>query len=355
VSISRLEQQRTSVQESLILVIMALVTTMIFLSSLSTNGSWPDVLAIGCLSVCLYLLFKEKRLKKREILLLDDLIEKRREVDYLSGELNAGRLELAKRKGHAEDLENRLKEITMLYRAINKVNAEPNNAEVSHTALRAALELVGGDRGSVMLLDEDKQYLGVEASIGIEKAVARATRQKVGEGVAGWVAEFGEPTRITGEAKNDGRFENTSNITGGIRSAVCIPLKLNNETIGVMNLGVSRSGTRDFDEYHISLATIFGEHASVAIMYSRLRRSLDDRDLLLAHRAEPLFLPEFYRDPTFAAGGMDILSPPGDEKAHERNNAGVQVMEGGAVDTTSSSSRSGATSTPCGISHQCRF
>lgn len=274
--LQRVEQMRTTLEQSLILVIMTLVGMIMYLSRIPETSSWIDGLAILCLGSCLFVLFKERELKKLGATLLDELLMKDRAVDHLDRELNAGRFALEEKREKADELEGRLREVTMLYRAIHKVNSEPRNGEVIRTTLRTALELVGGDQGSIMLLDEGKRYLRIEASIGIDMSVAQQIRQKVGEGVAGWVAEFGEPLRLSGEAQDDERFHNLNEYNGRIKSALCVPLKLQNETIGVINLGLAESRAEEFNEYHMSLATIFGEHASLAIMYSRLRHSLFD-------------------------------------------------------------------------------
>ncbi len=277
----QVEQQRTGLQQSLILMIMVLVTLIMFVIHGPVEGVfWIDVLAVACLLVCLYVLTRERQLKRIEADLIDQVRTMDREVGQLGRKLSEEQFELVEEKERAADLQSRLTEIATLYRAINKVNGEPDDHRVVGTVLRAALDLVGGDRGSIMLLDQDKQYLHIASAVGIEDSIARTTRQRVGQGVAGWVAKFGEPTRISGSAEDDDRFSNVSESSGNVEAALCVPLKLRGDTVGVMNLGRSGPGGEDFSDYHMRLAAIFGEHASVAIMYSRLRRLLGDAGLM---------------------------------------------------------------------------
>ena len=54
-----------------------------------------------------------------------------------------------------------------------------------------------------------------------------------------------------------------------------VPLILREEVTGVMNLGTtSEDPERVFSEYHLRIATIFGQHASVAILNARLVETL---------------------------------------------------------------------------------
>ena len=270
-------QKRTRLQQSLILVIMILVATMMLMSHGELGGYWINVLAVVCLLACVYVLVKERELNNREAMLLDKLVRKDRAFEHLGQELLHGQFELEENREKAEEMEARLKEIAKIYRAINRVNGAARTDGVPRTVLSAALELVGGDWGSIMLLENDKQHLRIETSIGIGKR-AHQDRQKVGEGVAGSVAEFGVPARISGESQYDEFFHNISEQIGRIKSALSVPIKLRSQTIGVMILGLAASAKDEFDDYQMSLATIFGEHASVPIMYSCLRRSLKNED-----------------------------------------------------------------------------
>lgn len=168
----RIEQKKRSLQQALVFLIMVVVSMMLYLSHEPVHGPWMEVLAIVCLTTCLFVVVMERKLNKREASLLRDLVKKESALDYLRVELVEGRYELEEKREQAHEVEGRLKEITMLYRAIDKVNAEPHNDKVTSTALRSALELVGGDRGSIMLLDKDKRYLWIDTAIGADREMA---------------------------------------------------------------------------------------------------------------------------------------------------------------------------------------
>jgi len=281
VDLTKIEKQRSGLQQYLIVVMMILLGLIMVVAHGELVGfSVPiaaakyaiSALAIVCLIACLYVLSRDRRLRRTASNLVRELVEKERAVHELGDELKEGRHALEEEKTKAADLDLRLKELAALYRAISKVNSETSHDLICETALRAALELVGGDRGSIMLLDERKEFLRIANALGVRGGVISATRQKVGDGVAGWVAQYGQPIFLNGEADADERFRDPTALTDRVNAAVCVPLNWGGQSVGVMSLGNTKKHP-EFTEYHMRLATIFGQHASMAIMCSRVHQS----------------------------------------------------------------------------------
>src|ERR687892_863363 len=59
--------------------------------------------------------------------------------------------------------------------------------------LAAALRLLGGDEGSIQLLDESGGVLEIVAARGIPEEVVRTVRVPVGHGISGHVVATGNP------------------------------------------------------------------------------------------------------------------------------------------------------------------
>ncbi|MEW6448467.1 MAG: sensor domain-containing diguanylate cyclase [Bacillota bacterium] len=87
------------------------------------------------------------------------------------------------------------------------------------------------------------------------------------EGFIGMVAENREP-EIVFDTREDPRFKNESGFITAERSLVVIPLVSENEVLGIFLLGERRPYA--FDERSLSLLTIIGGQAAVAIRNSRL-------------------------------------------------------------------------------------
>lgn len=166
-------------------------------------------------------------------------------------------------------LERRVDELTKLYRAISTVNSVQNPSYAYDSVVRAALELVGGDRGSLMLIDDRREALVIRSVHGLGREVTAGTRVRLGEGVAGWVIQHEKPILLEGRASDDGRFEHPQDRP--VQSALCVPLQCHGQVIGVLNLACSdQSRKSTFDESDKNMAHIFAQHAAVTASYSRL-------------------------------------------------------------------------------------
>jgi diguanylate cyclase (GGDEF)-like protein len=85
---------------------------------------------------------------------------------------------------------------------------------------------------SLLIVDEQEQNLYYAVAAG-KSSGDRNLRVDMGEGIAGWVAQHGEPV-IVSDPGNDPRF---AAYTGSsVRSAICIPLRSRNRTLGVIEL-----------------------------------------------------------------------------------------------------------------------
>src|SRR5207248_2312870 len=117
-------------------------------------------------------------------------------------------------------LSNRLKELAALLTVGRAVNSVLNLTQVLDIILSSALELLGAESGSVMLLEKPDELRAVCVR-GNDKA--HDARERVGEGIAGFVAEHREPLLISGAASKD-RFRNLVAHDPPVESALSVPL-----------------------------------------------------------------------------------------------------------------------------------
>ncbi len=123
-----------------------------------------------------------------------------------------------------------------------------------------------------MLLDEDEEYLVIAAAEGINQDVIAETKQRTGDGVAGWVVEHRKPVLLSGSASQDDRFQSLVDHKAPARYSISAPLQLRDSVLGVINVGiVTDDQDQKFTDYHMRIVTIFAQHASVAIENARLR------------------------------------------------------------------------------------
>jgi two-component system sensor histidine kinase KdpD len=164
-------------------------------------------------------------------------------------------------------LEGRVRELTSILRAGRAVASTLSLEDVLHLILGSAQDLLGATEGSVMLFDDEKKALRIAASVGLTEEAA--TREiPVGEGVAGWVAEFREAVILRGDV-SDPRFRRFVPKDRTVLSAMSAPLWARAEPVGVLNVSVSE-GDRMYTEHDLRALTVFAEHAAIAINNARL-------------------------------------------------------------------------------------
>ncbi|HJT38662.1 MAG TPA: GAF domain-containing protein, partial [Actinomycetota bacterium] len=157
-------------------------------------------------------------------------------------------------------------EIDALLIATRAAAAQSELDAALEAILDAALGLLGGDEGSIQLIDPGTMSLVIVASRGLEPEQKREV-QSLGHGIAGTVAVTGQSLLLPG-AVDIGRFAGHVPKSRKIYSAVCVPLRTGSETIGVLSANKMRPGTA-FDDDNVRVATLFAETATLAIINAR--------------------------------------------------------------------------------------
>jgi len=162
------------------------------------------------------------------------------------------------------ELEDRLFEINALYEAGKSISSTLKLNELLHRIVDLAADVLRARQGSIMLLDNDRRYLSIAAARGLDEEIIRETWLPIGNSIAGYVADKGEPLFIT-NVESDPRFsrENKEERYGNA-SLLSVPLIYNDEVIGVINIANKRSKS-EFNEYDLKLLTTFASQAATAI------------------------------------------------------------------------------------------
>ncbi len=129
---------------------------------------------------------------------------------------------------------------------------------------------------SIMLKDTDKEYLTLVAGRGkgdryiSQNRGVKGKKIKIGEGIAGKVAETGEHIFIPDVTK-DGRFKQT-NMRVDVTSLLSLPLKSEKNIIGVINF--SHPILEAFDENKINLMVLLSNFAGQMISLTKLHNKI---------------------------------------------------------------------------------
>ncbi len=140
--------------------------------------------------------------------------------------------------------------------------------------VQTGLQETKADRASLMLLEG--QDLVVKASVGLPPEIAAAARDKVGQGIAGWVADRGQALLLADGASLNPQIREAMT-RGEITSALCVPLLVKDKVVGVLNLSKLGEGPA-FTQGDLEFVSILGGEAAIAIENARLyREAIDEK------------------------------------------------------------------------------
>jgi HD-GYP domain-containing protein (c-di-GMP phosphodiesterase class II)/PAS domain-containing protein len=134
------------------------------------------------------------------------------------------------------DERHRSRQLGLLYEIANAIAMTGNIEDSLRHSLNLCIEAMKATSGSIMLLNDDGE-LAMAAHQGLPSDTVTGFRQMLGEGIAGWVAQTGEALLIT-EDDPDPRFTGVKNI----KDAVCLPIKDENDIVGVLSLNERQAG-----------------------------------------------------------------------------------------------------------------
>lgn len=167
-----------------------------------------------------------------------------------------------------EAVKKRATEMDALFSIGTAINSELERNQVLQRVLDHAIALLDSRKGSIMLLNEETRELQIEVAYGVPPEILSSVRLRLGEGVAGRVAEEGQPRLLLkGEAAPDSRG------TRERHSALCVPLVVREHAIGVINVSDKRDGS-NFNDEHLQLLVMLANQAAVAIENAKLHDDL---------------------------------------------------------------------------------
>lgn len=162
--------------------------------------------------------------------------------------------------------------LELLVKVSREVAAALDLRTVLQRVLYACIQYVGGERGSIVVMDD----LGkpVDATIVFGKQFHEHTTQQlrdtVERGLAGWVMQTRKAALVPDTSKDERwlRRADDSSEKSGAKSAICVPLMARERFVGVLTLVHSVPNT--FNEEHLELMKAIADQASVAVLNARL-------------------------------------------------------------------------------------
>lgn len=174
-----------------------------------------------------------------------------------------------------KNIAKKLRQLNALIKMTSLINSTLDTREIRRRAIEAAQALVNAEAGSLLLIDSEKGELFFEVATGEKGEKVKEIRLKIGEGIAGWVAEKGEAV-IVHDVENDPRFFKGVDEKSKFKtkSLICVPVKTKDRIIGVLEAINKRDGRFDTEDKEILQA--FANQVAIAIENANLYQELKD-------------------------------------------------------------------------------
>src|SRR4026208_2072959 len=162
--------------------------------------------------------------------------------------------------------------LELLYHVSRELATALDLRTVLQRVLYEALQNVGGERCSIVVLDDAGK--AVDATIVYGKQVHEHTTQQMRDtmerGLAGWVTRDHKGVLVLDTSKDDRWLMRPDDAVdrSGVKSAICVPLLAREKLVGVLTLVHPKPNT--FASEQLDLMQAIADQAGVAILNARL-------------------------------------------------------------------------------------
>jgi signal transduction histidine kinase len=221
-------------------------------------------------------------------------------------QLNRLRRVVGKEQMELKDMGTRLSEISEMFRVSTSLNLQLPLDAVLEIIVRRVVSTLGAQQASVMIYDPESGVLETRASYGLESEFARYAKRRIGEGIAGWVAEHKQAVLL---GPDDGgplgqHYKPNRNIT----SALSLPIRVGDRLIGVLN--VNRiNHPESFREHHRDILRMFAEHVGSVVERAEVVERLSARTRVLEASNFQLSELNRFKDHFLSTASHELRTP----------------------------------------------
>ena len=179
---------------------------------------------------------------------------------------------LVELRASTERLEDLVFKLGALNDMVEMAARIPRIEDLLSHVLERTMRAVSAGIGSIMLLDRERQTLRIAVGRGLPEAGRGPVEVKVGEGVAGKVVEMGEAV-VVEDIEKDPRFGQANDPRYGGGSFICMPLRVAERIVGVVNLSkkeVAPGQTGVFSQTDLQFLNALATYTAYAVDNARL-------------------------------------------------------------------------------------
>jgi diguanylate cyclase (GGDEF)-like protein len=160
-------------------------------------------------------------------------------------------------------------EVTVFHELGKALTSSLQLDQVLRTIMEKINEVLRPDTWSLLLMDPDKEELFFQIATGKGAEALKDVRIKLGQGLAGWVAQTGEAVVVPDTGKDDRFFSQVDEQTKmQTRSIVAVPVRFRDHCLGVIEL-INCIGPEGFSHRDLALLEALADYAAIAIENAR--------------------------------------------------------------------------------------
>jgi signal transduction histidine kinase len=175
----------------------------------------------------------------------------------------------------------RLSQIRLFYQMGQAMTSTFDLDRLFQDTIDLAIAVIDAQQATLMLLDRERNQLLVQVALGrVGRAKSRTV--KPGEGITGWVVQYGEPV-VVNDVEADDRYDPDVDRVPDhpLRNLVAVPLQVRGQTIGLLRV-CNKIPPFDFDQEDLSVLITLAAQVSIALENARLYNSLRaERDRII--------------------------------------------------------------------------
>src|SRR5271156_3895960 len=160
-------------------------------------------------------------------------------------------------------------EVTVFHELGKALTSSLQLDQVLRTIMDKINEVLRPDTWSLLLMDVDKNELYFQIATGKGAESLKDVRIKVGQGLAGWVAQTGKAVVVPDTTKDSRFFAQVDERTKmATRSIVAVPVRFREQCLGVIEL-INCIGPEGFSQRDLALLEALADYAAIAIENAR--------------------------------------------------------------------------------------
>jgi len=169
---------------------------------------------------------------------------------------------------------DRIKEISAWISSVHDLD------QLLELIIETATQMMNAKASSLMLVDQKSNKLYFKVATGEKKHDVKKFEVDIGQGIAGFVAQEGEPLLIPDVRKDTRWYKDISESIGFQTSSIaCVPMKMQDNTIGVVEI-IDKTDGSPFTDDDMKMLTVYADLAALAIGRAQKieqdKRNIDD-------------------------------------------------------------------------------